>query len=590
MQTIAGYTLLGRLGSGTSGTVWKAHDDALDRVVAIKALDAPSAESRAQWRSEAQVLAALDDPHLVAVYGYAENAEGAYIIEEWVDGAPLTAVLSAGPLSAAQALGVIRGALLGLAHVHARGLVHGDIAPANILFDTAGSSKLVDFGLSSYAGATSASSGTTAYASPEAQRGQPVTAPSDVYAAAAVLAYLLRGRAAVTPVLDGVDAALRPVLRRALDADPARRYPDAAAFLAALEEDATRRYGMTWWTQTGLAALVAAAPATVLIEGSGTAAVAGHGAATLPAGPPHPGTEQLLQPAHPATFDAARQTDSVSDPSPPSAPPDSAAANWRTRRPRLFRAPVIAAAAAVVVLATAAAVYAATRPSHHNAKHSPAAGPSIPGGTSSLPISSAASAPTTGVASGSSGGSSIAGTWAATSISELVAGFQAHFTVVFAVDGSTVTGTITIASGCIRDGTISGTITGPSLDFGKVAAASGAGAVAFQGTVSGDAMSGKYETNAACGNDKGTWQAVRVLCYSAVMCAGGSSGTSTSAFGSPRKVNLRGPSLTIGSSGSVSTTTMLPADSSPKRIFSDNASSISRWMVRRNGRAPSTGS
>jgi len=590
MQTIAGYTLLGRLGSGTSGTVWKAHDDTLDRVVAIKALDAPSAESRAQWRSEAQVLAALDDPHLVAVYGYAENAEGAYIIEEWVDGAPLTAVLSAGPLSAAQALGVIRGALLGLAHVHARGLVHGDIAPANILFDTAGSSKLVDFGLSSYAGATSASSGTTAYASPEAQRGQPVTAPSDVYAAAAVLAYLLRGRAAVTPVLDGVDAALRPVLRRALDPDPAKRYPDAAAFLAALEEDATGRYGMTWWTQTGLAALVAAAPATVLIEGSAATAVAGHGVtATLPAGPPHPVTEHLLQPAHPATFDAARQTDSVSDPSPPSAPPDSAAANWRTRRPRLFRAPVIAATAAVVVVATAAAVYAAPRPSHHNAKHSPAAGPSIPGGTTSS-ASSAASAPTTGVASGSSGGSAIAGTWAGTYVSELVASAKGGFNVVFAVDGSTVTGTITIASGCIRDGTISGTITGPSLDFGKVESTSDPGAVAFQGTVSGDAMSGKYETNAACGNDKGTWQAVRVLCYSAVMCAGGSSGTSTSAFGSPRKVNLRGPSLTIGSSGSVSTTTMLPADSSPKRIFSDSASSISRWMVRRNGRAPSTGS
>jgi len=117
---------------------------------------------------------------------------------------------------------------------------------------------------------------------------------------------------------------------------------------------------MTWWTQTGLAALVAAAPAMVLIEGSGTAAVAGQGVtAPLPAGPPHPGTEHLLQPAHPATFDAARQTDSVSDPSPPSAPPDSAAAHWRTRRPRLFRAPVIAATAAVVVVATAAAVYAA---------------------------------------------------------------------------------------------------------------------------------------------------------------------------------------------------------------------------------------
>ena len=75
-------------------------------------------------------------------------------------------------------------------------------------------------------------------------------------AAAAVLAYLLRGRAAPTPVLDGIDAALHPVLRRALHHDPAQRYPDAAAFLSALEQDATRRYGPAWWTQTGLAALV----------------------------------------------------------------------------------------------------------------------------------------------------------------------------------------------------------------------------------------------------------------------------------------------------------------------------------------------
>jgi len=303
MQMLVGYTVLGRLGSGTSGTVWKAHDDTLDRVVAIKALHAPTAQSRAQWRSEAQVLAALDDPHLVAVYGYAENAEGAYIVEEWIDGSPLGAVLTAGPLSTAQALGVIRGALLGLAHVHARGLVHGDIAPANILLDTAGTSKLVDFGLSTSAGAASSSSGTTAYASPEAKRGDPVTAPSDVYAAAAVLAYLLRGRAALIPVLDDVDPALRPVLRRALDPDPARRYPDAAAFLAALEQDATARYGAAWWTQTGMAACVAAAPAVVLIEATGGAATAvagtgttatAAGVTTTPLGTPSPGPGHAL--------------------------------------------------------------------------------------------------------------------------------------------------------------------------------------------------------------------------------------------------------------------------------------------------------
>ena len=66
-----------------------------------------------------------------------------------------------------------------------------------------------------------------------------------------MLAYLLRGYPTVAPVLDGIDPALLPVLRRALDTDPARRYPDAAAFLAALEADATRRYGPSWWTQAG---------------------------------------------------------------------------------------------------------------------------------------------------------------------------------------------------------------------------------------------------------------------------------------------------------------------------------------------------
>lgn len=515
MVMLAGYTVLGRLGSGTSGTVWKAHDDRLDRIVAIKALDAPSEQSRVQWRSEAAVLAALDDPHLVAVYGYAEDAEGAYIVEEWIDGAPLSAVLHSGPLSTAQALGVIRGALLGLAHVHARGLVHGDIAPGNVLLDTQGTSKLVDFGLSTSAGAPSTSSGTAAYASPEAQRGQVVTAPSDVYAAAAVLAYLLRGRAALLPVLDGIDPGLVPVLARALDPDPGRRYPDAAALLAALEQDATRRYGSAWWTEAGVAALVAGAPAALLIPttGSAGAATAGHGSVAA-AGPPPAGAGHSLASTHPASFTAAPPGHGMhqsSQPGPTPSPPEHAdSRNLARARPR---ARIYLAAASAVVAATVAVVaYAATRHSHHATKPSPIAGASSVGATTpsvatSLPTSSPAST-TSAAASTSSAAGSIAGSWKGTYTS---AGFgvTGSFSVVFAVQGNAVTGRITIASGCIHDGTISGALNSSSLSFGKVKSTNDIGSVAFQGTVNGDTMSGRFISDASCGNDSGTWQATR---------------------------------------------------------------------------------
>ncbi|MEP6698068.1 MAG: serine/threonine-protein kinase [Pseudonocardiales bacterium] len=507
---LAGYTVLGRLGSGSSGTVWKAHDDRLGRIVAIKALDAPSQQSRAQWRSEAAVLAALDDPHLVAVYGYAEDAEGAYIVEEWIDGAPLSAVLNNGPLSTAQALGVIRGALLGLAHVHARGLVHGDIAPGNILLDMQGTSKLVDFGLSTSAGTPSTSSGTAAYASPEAQRGQVVTAPSDVYAAAAVLAYLLRGRAAQQPVLDGIDPALAPVLARALDPDAGRRYPDAAAFLAALEHDATRRYGSAWWTQAGVAALVAGAPAVLLIQGTGSAgAAAGHGS-TAAAGPAPAGAGHSLAPVHQAGLSAPPPGQAMpqwSQPVPTHAPPEQAASrNLARARPR---ARIYLAATSAVVAATVAVVaYAATRPSHHTTKPSAIAGASSIGATTPSVATSLPTSPPASTTSASSVAGSIAGKWAGTYTS---AGFgvTGSFSVVFAVQGNAVTDKITIVSGCIQDGTISGALNSGSLSFGKVKSANDVGAVSFQGTVNGDTMSGRYTSDVSCGSDSGTWQATR---------------------------------------------------------------------------------
>ncbi|MEP7022171.1 MAG: serine/threonine-protein kinase, partial [Pseudonocardiales bacterium] len=175
MTVVGSYELIGPVGTGSTATVWKARDLQLERDVALKGLEYPTPELRAVWRAEARLLAALDEPHVVKVYDYVEDAESAYIVEEWVDGATLSAVLAmGGKLSTAQALGVVRGALLGLAHAHESGVVHRDVSPGNILVDRSGTSRLIDFGLAGPAGSVGGS-GTAAYRSPEGDCGQPMT-------------------------------------------------------------------------------------------------------------------------------------------------------------------------------------------------------------------------------------------------------------------------------------------------------------------------------------------------------------------------------------------------------------------------------
>lgn len=344
MTVIGGYELLGAVGSGATGTVWKARDIRLDRHVALKRLDDPTDELRARWRAEARVLAQLEERHVVAVYEYLEDDADAYIVEEWVDGATLAAVLSAhGTLAADQALGVLRGALLGLAHAHSRGVVHRDVSAGNILVDLDGVSRLIDFGHAAPAGA-GGESGTSAYRSPEVDAGGPVTAASDVYSAAAVLTHLLTGVAQTPPAADRVDAGLRDVIRRALETSPEARYPDAAAFLAALEEAAERRYGAAWWTEAGMAALVSASGATAV--------------------------------AH--------------------------AGSGRTRRPKAprrgLKVPVIAAGAAVVTAAVAVAALASRSDEDRPAASSPPTSASAAALPSAAPSTSAAASPTVAAA------------------------------------------------------------------------------------------------------------------------------------------------------------------------------------------------
>ena len=156
MKTFGLYEVLDLVAVGSTGTVYRAQHSELTRVAAIKELhpemrDLPGLLER--LRAEAQLLAELDNPHLVAIYDYVEDADSAWIAEEWVEGSSLEAILIAHrQLTPEQSLGVLRGALIGLASAHERGVVHRDIAPTNILADMAGTSKLVDFGLAAQVG------------------------------------------------------------------------------------------------------------------------------------------------------------------------------------------------------------------------------------------------------------------------------------------------------------------------------------------------------------------------------------------------------------------------------------------------------
>lgn len=302
LPIFGGFDVLGPVAQGSTGTVWKARQRELDRVVAIKELAPALLAAKGfvdRFRGEAQTLAGIDDPHVVAVYDYVESTDRAYLVTEWVDGVALTAVLAEhGSLSAEQSLGVLRGALMGLAHAHDRGVVHRDVSPGNILVDRQGVSKLADFGLAAPTGADGggAAVGTPAFASPEAARGAPMSPASDVYSAAAVLFLLLTGRppfpgdtvAAVLdghvngplPKLSGHGQKLADLLGRAMAKAPDARPPDAAAFLAELEDAARDRYGADWLKRASIAGLVGSAATTV----AAGATAAGAGAAgTSPA-------------------------------------------------------------------------------------------------------------------------------------------------------------------------------------------------------------------------------------------------------------------------------------------------------------------
>jgi eukaryotic-like serine/threonine-protein kinase len=241
VECVGSYELLGRLADTNSAQRWRGRDTALGRDVLVRRLGVGSTV----WpppRSLARVLTGLSHPNIVGLLDQVEADGQVWLIDESADGVTLASVLARDePLTAAQAVGVVRGVLQGLAYVHNRRALHGDINPSTILLDARGRARLSDFGLPAPTAAS------RDFLSPEAVNGLGLSARSDVYSVAAVLALLL-GRA--------VDPAIRPVLAKGLARDPTDRYLDAEQFLQDLEDAAEAALGEAWLADASIAVLV----------------------------------------------------------------------------------------------------------------------------------------------------------------------------------------------------------------------------------------------------------------------------------------------------------------------------------------------
>lgn len=235
---IPGYRIIRALGVGGMGVVFEAEQAHPRRRVALKLphLHLHSPQLLAQFRAEAQALADLRHPAIPTVFEAGVADGQPFLAMAQIEGQPLYAAAAALPLPA-------RGRLLrqlcdGVAHAHAKGVVHRDIKPSNVLVDADGAVHIVDFGLATAAGATTAQGGTPRYMAPERSAAGRADPRADVYALGYVIWEIVQGTPApdsrpLPPLEEARD--LDWVVARATATAPAARYPDAAGLVEELD-------------------------------------------------------------------------------------------------------------------------------------------------------------------------------------------------------------------------------------------------------------------------------------------------------------------------------------------------------------------
>jgi len=257
------YRIVSLIGSGGMGTLYRARDERLDREVALKFLPSDlSAERKPRERllAEARAVAALNHPNVCAIHEIAETADGRmFFAMPLYDGITLKEKLRQGPLSIEEAVSTAIQIARGLAAAHARGIVHRDVKPGNVMLSPDGTVRLLDFGLAIPIDAIRVTSnstrGTVAYMSPQQARGEPIDARSDLWSLGVVLYEMIAGsrpfnRRNSAPILEQIfhsdpeplsayrqeiPAALSRIVKRLLQRDPMKRFESAEQLIDDLQ-------------------------------------------------------------------------------------------------------------------------------------------------------------------------------------------------------------------------------------------------------------------------------------------------------------------------------------------------------------------
>jgi eukaryotic-like serine/threonine-protein kinase len=258
-ETFGHYRIEEKLGGGTFGTVFRAHDIRLDREVAVKILHHQDCEDETELGrvlQEGRAASALNHPNICAIYDAGEEEGLHYIAMEYVEGWTLAELVEGGPLAVAKALDYVTQMAGALAHAHSRGIIHRDLKASNVVITADNQAKLLDFGLARRLDAQQLEvatesrqsiaeigglAGTLAYMAPEVLRGKPASASSDLWSLGALLYQMLSGSLpfkggtpfelslaimveAPPPLPPEVPRAVCTIVDRCLEKEPEKRY------------------------------------------------------------------------------------------------------------------------------------------------------------------------------------------------------------------------------------------------------------------------------------------------------------------------------------------------------------------------------